>query len=242
MLSHDQLLPNRMLEILLLAIQEQTTIGWSNVFRGYISKQWRILASSHMTNDLAPPQPMDGRRRLDVMLHRIKEFVHKMWTGRNETLHQSDKVDERLFQTNEAAEIRHYFTQPHLLPVYDQHYCTGSVLSVLKSSPASRRRWLMRVRRAGARLLNDQLRQVRITSYFSRKPHMPTPNALPTSANDAQDTCKYTERRVQINMRDASSVSRKRLSQSSLHHFFPGRPPDDLLAANETIHKTPASR
>ena len=192
--SEQDPLPPHFVAMLQVAIQEQTVIGWVALLQGYISKQWRQMASSHMLNAEAPAQPMDGRRRLDVILHRVQGYVLNIWKGRNEMLHRKDQYDEQRFLSNEAAEIRHYFSQPHLLPVQDQHYCTGQVISILRGSPATRRRWLMRVRRARAAQLQDQLRQARITSYFHRtKQSAATLNSdTSISISKAIDTRKYT--------------------------------------------------
>ena len=164
-------LPPHMLEILTAAIKEQSYLGWAYIFRGYFSKQWHHLASSHMTNaSSTATNPSDGRRRLSTILQRIQGFLETIWQGRNEVLHNHAKDDEAKFQSLESAVIRHCFNQPHLLPAQDQHYCAGSLLKLLRRSSSYRRRWLMRVRKARAALLSDQLRQAKITSYFLR-PH-----------------------------------------------------------------------
>ena len=116
----------------------------------------------------AQPQKAEGRRRMSTILLRVQGFITLIWTGRNESLHNQRQYDETKFMSLEAAEIRHYFSQPHLLPVTEQHYCQGSVLKVLQSRPSNRRRWLRRVRKARSDLLLDQLRQARITSFFTR--------------------------------------------------------------------------
>jgi hypothetical protein len=239
--SEQDPLPPHFVAMLQVAIQEQTVIGWVALLQGYISKQWRQMASSHMLNAEAPAQPMDGRRRLDVILHRVQGYVLNIWKGRNEMLHRKDQYDEQRFLSNEAAEIRHYFSQPHLLPVQDQHYCTGQVISILRGSPATRRRWLMRVRRARAAQLQDQLRQARITSYFHRtKQSAATLNSdTSISISKAIDTRKYTERRGSSH--SITFQTSNNMKQTNLHHYFPGRPPDFQHETENSINtKSPA--
>lgn len=223
----DPILPPHMQNILHEAIHEQYTIGWMNLFRGYISSKWFKLAASHMVNAEAPLQPSEGRRRLGVILQRIQLFVNHVWTGRNDMLHRRNKDEEARFLSLEAAEIRHYFTQPHLLPVHTQHYCTGSVLHILRSSPANRRRWLRRVRRARADLITNQLRQARITSYFTRKHKDATSNDMASRppADTARDSRQYTERRIPTPAHQ--QLARKSQQQTRIYHFFPGRPPEN---------------
>jgi hypothetical protein len=219
--SPDPLLPTHMQDILCEAIREQNEIGWMNLLRGYISRQWIVLASSHMLNDQTKLQQQEGRRRLGVILHRIQLFISTIWIGRNDMLHRRDKDDEIRFLSIEAAEIRHYFSQPHLLPVQNQHYCKGSVLKILRSSSANRRRWLMRVRRARSDFLQDRQRQARITSFFARKPNTNhISNTEESTVDNANDSRQYTERRIQDF--DNSRAGAETGNTNSYSSFLPG--------------------
>ena len=238
----ESMLPPHMESMMLEAIHEQNKLGWMNLLRGYISNKWIIIASSHMMNDEAHLQKSDGRRRLGVILQRIQLFVNTMWQGRNEMLHRRDKEDEAKFVSIEAAEIRHYFSQPHLLPVSTQHYCKGSVLQILRSSPANRRRWLRRVRRARADLINNQLRQARITSFFTRRNNDATSHDTGTDTLTAkdEDSRKFTERRIQAS--DTKNTVRKPQQQTRIHHYFPGRPPENPSTGRTVTTKSLASK
>ena len=240
-------LPSHMQVILAKAIIEQSAIGWANLLRGYLSSQWKTLASSHMLNsEMAASNKTDGCRRLGTVLQRIQGFLNQLWQGRNDVLHKHDTGNERKFQSIEAAEIRHFYTQPHLLPARDQHYCDCSLLQLLRSRPAHRRRWLMRVRRARAELLSDQHRQVQITSYFTRqksKDHNFSDSTTHPAQVHPPDHRQYTERRATPTTRSAQKVQHFRNSssrQTKLTHFFPGRPPDSTKTSNPT-NKSPAS-
>jgi hypothetical protein len=137
---YDQSPKQHMRHILQQAIEEQTRIGWIHLFRGYQSTKWRKLAESHMTETTAHPRPDDGNRRLSTIQHRINEFVTILWQGRNQALHNSAQEDTKQFHSLESAEIRHFFTQPHLLAVQDRHYCNGTLNQLLRQRPAHRRR------------------------------------------------------------------------------------------------------
>jgi hypothetical protein len=161
--------PSHIITILQQALDEQSKIGWINAIRGFLSTKWRQLAASHMSNPEALPQEQEGHRRMSIAIHRIQDFVRTRWEGRNEALHQINQDNTAANITLEAAEISHYFNQPHLLPVGDQHYCSGSLTKLLRSRPAYRRRWLRRVRQSRATLLKSQSRQAQITTYFPRQ-------------------------------------------------------------------------
>jgi len=148
-------------------------------------------------------------------------------------LHKSDKDDENKYISLESAEIRHYFHQPHLLSVHDQHYCQGNVLTILQGRPSFRRRWLMRVRRARAALLKDQLRQSRITSYFNRTNFVRAPSET-TRSDDKQPPTR--------NPRPLPTTDHYSLRQQRIYHFFPGRPPDLHGDSTDSSSKSSASK
>jgi hypothetical protein len=168
-----------MLQILESAIQEQEQIGWHNFIKGYQSKVWRELAHTNMDSPGVKASSHDGDCRMSDVHSRVAAFVTQIWKGRNEALHKGSINDTRLYQSLEAAEIRHYFDQPHLLPVGDQHYCTGQLVKLLRSGAATRRRWLQRVRRARKDMISNTNRQTKITNYFRRN-HIIHSDFLPT--------------------------------------------------------------
>ena len=175
-----------MMAILQAALEEQHGIGWLNAIRGFLSKKWQLLASTHTDNINAPANIQDGRRRIGTIIQRIQAFVRSKWEGRNNALHKHNQSDVEKFRTLEAAEIRHYHSQPHLLPVGDQHYCSSSLIKLLRSRPAYRRRWLRRVRKVRSNMIKDQCRQATITTYFIQ--HAPTKktNATPENNNNTK--------------------------------------------------------
>jgi hypothetical protein len=208
--QYNTMFPPYMMSILCEAIAEQTEIGWVNLLRGYFSTKWRDLASRNMANQDAPPTTQDGNCRAGTIIHRVQGYIQLMWKGRNEALHKCNTDDENKFLTLESAVIRHYFQQPHLLSVQDQHYCQGNILKILQGRPSHRRRWLMRVRRARAALLKDKLRQSRITSFFTRNINRATTaQTLPAEIQTPTIHTRQTRTQSQI----------PTLQQPRLYHF-----------------------
>jgi hypothetical protein len=177
---NTQPIPLHMLQMIQTALTKQSAIGWMNIFRGFFSTKWLEIASSHMISPEAAPQNSEGHRRLGTILQRIQGYIKLVWAGRNDALHRTDSETVDKYRSLEAAKIRHYFNQPHLLAIQDQHYCQGQVINILRQRPSHRRRWLMRVRRARADLLKDKLRQAQITKFFPRAP-LPIKPATPTN-------------------------------------------------------------
>jgi hypothetical protein len=186
-----------------------------------------------MTNQDTPLQPQEEHRRISTIVHRIQSFVSVRWEGRNISLHKSEQHEEARQQTLEAAEIRHYFNQPHLIPASDQHYCSRSLTKLLRSQPAYRRRWLRRVRQARADMLNDQSRQALITTYFTRIRTAVTPAKPPGTGT--YDTLPMGN----IPNTTTSGIQRSTTHRAKITHFFPGRPPDPTFTGQ--FHHQPKS-
>jgi hypothetical protein len=223
-----------MMRILTEALEEQQRIGWLNAIRGFLSKKWRVLASTHMDNIEASVNPQDGSRRIGTVIQRIQAFVRTKWEGRNTALHKHDLYDVEKFRTLEAAEIRHYHTQPHLLQVGDQHLCSGSLIKLLRSRPAYRRRWLRRVRKARANMIQDQSRQTNITTYFSRTSDQRQEDATNQHNNNSDRQNHLTPRQRPQNHTTLARTCKGQLQQAKVTHFFPGRPPDSNKTDNTT--------
>ena len=236
----DHLEPH-MITILQDALDEQHRIGWINAIRGFLSKKWKLLASTHMDNKNAPANTQDGTRRIGTIIQRIEAFVKTKWEGRNNALHKHSHDEVEKFRTLEAAEIRHFHTQPHLLPVGDQHYCNGPLVKLLRSRPAYRRRWLRRVRKARANMIQDQCRQATITTYFARITTTRN-DQLPIANNDTHQH-HHIQTTIQMNQDSTQTTARPnrfQQRQAKVTHFFPGRPPDNRPQCSSTTTESHA--
>ncbi|MGV2339258.1 MAG UNVERIFIED_CONTAM: hypothetical protein LVR18_36350 [Planctomycetaceae bacterium] len=219
--NFEQIMKPHMLQILESALQEQEQIGWHNFIKGYQSKVWRELAHTNMDSPGVQASSHDGDRRMSDVYSRVAAFVTQIWKGRNEALHKGSIDDTRLYQSLEAAEIRHYFNQPHLLPVGDQHYCAGQLVKLLRSGAATRRRWLQRVRRARKDMISNTNRQTKITNYFRRNNNSTrlSPEASQPIPDDSRISGLHPNlATTSINCADILVITQP--------HVFPGRPPD----------------
>jgi hypothetical protein len=209
-------LPQHIIDLIRKAEAEQKQIGWHNAARGFLSDKWEMLASMHPTSNL-PLQAQDGRRRIINLIQDTFVLTHTIWKARNQVLH--DKSQKELHQTHhlEVTEITALQSHPGQLPFGDRHHCTNTTLQrLLSSSAATRRRWLMRVRRARLRHTStDGKRQTQMTAFFTRsKPSHPNENnpipfTLPPLASN------------QSNQPLPHNTAQQRMADIN-----PGRPPD----------------
>ena len=199
-----------MQEILATAIEQQTIIGWPAAMKGYLSIQWLRLASVDGTLSAITPV---GRHRTQQSLSALFEFSRSLWLGRNDALHSDQDQADALVYSAESAELRHFHSDPGLLPHADRHYCAISLNRLLRSRPSVRRRWLRRVRTARANFLRDGSLQQNITKYFQPTPVTPP---VPSNQDDRISISQYASAR--------STTTQQRMTS-----YFTGRPPDPAI-------------
>ncbi len=132
--------PQRYHDPLMTAISAQANIGWHHLSRGFLTSAWRDLASLHQTK--STQDSSRGHSRILQALSDLHAFTRSLWEGRNDALHLARDTADAAIYSVESAELRHYHSNPHLLPASDQHYCSKSLDQLLRGSPSTRRRWL----------------------------------------------------------------------------------------------------
>ena len=157
--------PPHMLPLIESAIQSQARIGWLQAIKGFLSKDWRELA----TMDLYHParrEDLLGSRRMTQLVNAFYTYNQTMWSARNEVLHSADSANMLDIRSTELAEIRHNLNHPTLLSFADRHLCDWSIEKLTRNSASTRRRWLRRVKLSCEKATRDGSRQPLITSMF----------------------------------------------------------------------------
>ena len=173
--------PQHTIDLIRAAEEEQHRIGWPNAARGFLSSKWEMLASLHPTSHLHT-QAQDGRRRITNLIHDVFVTTTSIWQARNKVLHDQAQNDVQRQYDLEAIEITNLYSNPKNIPLHDRYHCTNTSLKrLLASSNATKRRWLLRVRRAKTRnTREDGKRQTYLTSFFRRETPAPLPAQMPT--------------------------------------------------------------
>ena len=154
--------PLHLLDLVKAALSAQEMIGWKSALKGYFAKQWAELAQldMHTTN-------LDSRKgelRMKQIIGALSNHIRRLWSSRNSCLHDTDSPSVSV--SAETIEITYYHSRPHMLRLGDQHYCNRPLSSILSSNPATRRRWLRKVKKSSAELTKDDTRQSLLTSFF----------------------------------------------------------------------------
>jgi len=144
------------------------------MFRGYLTKKWYQLASSHFGPDEAPETIIDrndGANRVHRVLKIIHTLTTDIWLGRNEVLHRGAKAHEIQRLSAIDSEITKYHSEADLVLTDDRFYCETSLNRLLKGSAANKRRWLKRVKESRQRKALLLHNQPRITKFFPPDAH-----------------------------------------------------------------------
>ncbi len=146
-----------------LSLQQQ--IGWNSAVKGFLAREWSELAILDMHTSTRDPRA--GHTRMQQIISALCQHTRRLWIARNGCLHDSTS-SILLSSAAEAIEIQYYHSRPHLLRPGDQHYCQRPLSKLLEGPPATRRRWLRKVKQSSAALTKDgTTRQSLITSFFS---------------------------------------------------------------------------
>ena len=108
-----------------------------------------------------------GEMRMLQIIRALSAHTRRIWLSRNDSLHSPNDETLDSIRSSETAEIKFYYDRPHLLRTGDQHYCSRSLSMLLAGSPATRRRWLRKVKESTAELTKDGTRQTLLTNFFS---------------------------------------------------------------------------
>ena len=96
----------------------------------------------------------------------LSSHIRRLWLSRNEVLHSTTDDAMATIRSAETVEIMHYHSHPHLLRTGDQHYYRRSLSKLLAGTPATRRRWLRKVKQSSAELTKDGTSQTLLTNFF----------------------------------------------------------------------------
>jgi hypothetical protein len=149
-----------------IALASQAEIGWQHAAQGFLSNLWRDIAC----RPVFQPGTYDEKKGTACM-HNIVNGIYnhniRLWKSRNAVLHSTDDAALATIRSTEAVEIIDLHSHPDSLRFADRYLCSRPLDTLLSSAPATRRRWLRRVKASKEQHLRDGTRQVLITSFLA---------------------------------------------------------------------------
>ncbi|KAI2505996.1 hypothetical protein MHU86_8407 [Fragilaria crotonensis] len=161
--------PEHMKDTITRILHEQELIGWDNALKGFLSKSWMDLAS--MRYDDSSIDRTEGAHRLRRSTIRAL-YVYTtgvVWRARNSALHESEHDLNRRLHSNMHDTILQLHRNPDQICFDDRYLCDMPLETLLKSSAATQRRWIKKMRDSQAMYTRLGEQQTLITSFFSRR-------------------------------------------------------------------------
>ena len=150
------------------ALAEQNLIGWSQAVRGYLSQEWRQMASEGIY-DTDKFNEGRGHQTLRLVFSALFTYTTNMWKARNRVLHDDQSPDLRAIRDQEVAVITELYKNQDKIGATDRHYCERPLEFILQKKPSSRRRWVRYMHRARTRYTSEFQHQPLITSFFRKR-------------------------------------------------------------------------
>ena len=147
--------PNRLKRLLNIAIRQQNHIGWGQVFRGRLAREFQTYASHQKHSK--PTNIYVSQEWSIRLIQWLWDQVESQWTLRNESLHGIDIEDTRSKVRGRITEEvrRIYACKDQLLPRDQNTILNRPIETVLTWNTAQMQIWTETVRPTINRLIQD---------------------------------------------------------------------------------------
>lgn len=145
--------------LLNIAIKNQNSIGWGQVFRGRLASEFQTYATHQKYG--RPTNSYVSQEWSIRLIQRLWDQVESQWTLRNESLHGIDIEDTRSKVRGRITEEvrRLYALKDQLLPKDQRIMLSRSIETVLTWSTAQMKIWTETIRPAINRCLQEAVRE-----------------------------------------------------------------------------------
>ena len=182
------------------AVARQTTIGWINMFRGFISLEWGHIYSLTDYSTSWETRQSQSTHQLALVICALQDYSLAIWKSRNDVLHENSELSRSILQDK----LHHDITTLYALgPTYSpiiQSYFSISLEDRLKRPLRHKQRWLRLAYLATSHATSKGSRQQVMSTYF---PYTPSEAPLATTHSVLP-----------------SPVPLTLLQQVPIHHYF----------------------
>lgn len=148
-----------------LTAKRQTSIGWENAAKGYLSKEWHGLAALH-TFDPKRLESDLAAKRMKNLVKDLQAYTKHLWKSRNEILHSATNAEMDNIRSTTQSEIRHFYAHPDLIQCEDNYLFRLPLTRLLSSNRSTQDRWIHRVKASAKRKQKESNTQTLITQFF----------------------------------------------------------------------------
>ena len=159
------------------AILSQSSIGWTNLFRGFVSNAWGFIY--YEDDDECPLQAESSPKALNhlaLVVRALQDYSLAIWKSRNVVLHENSVQSLEIVHADlNQAISRLYDLKASYSPIL-QSYFTIPLPDRLLRPLCHKQRWLRLATLASSHSTSKGSRQQLVSTYF---PYVPTGTDLP---------------------------------------------------------------
>ena len=144
-------------------VEEQETIGWGNLFCGFVS----LRLATYMDNHLRDQDNCDGPEWVIRLLRLLQSWVAECWHARCQQEHQKNKEHASATRLNLLSRIEHVYEVQHKVPVSFWHCFKYPLKYFHDKSDNFLENWLILYEKLILDSAQDPQRQQNITEFFS---------------------------------------------------------------------------
>jgi hypothetical protein len=165
-----------------LTAKRQTSIGWENAAKGYLSKAWHGLAALHMSDPTCLESDL-AAKRMKNLVKDLQVYSKHLWKSRNELLHSDTNAELDLIRSTMHSDIRHFYAHPELIQREDYYLFRLPLTRLLSSNRSTQDRWIHRVKASAKRKQKEINHQTLITQFFSHNNNQICPSSSLATKN-----------------------------------------------------------
>jgi hypothetical protein len=159
-------------------LRTQSSIGWTNLFRGFLSVEWGSLTATPDSSVTIDDHTANVTHHLSVVIRALQDYSLAIWKSRNDVLHANDAGCQAILQADLHRQISLlYSLGPTYSPIIQSYFSVP--LDIRLTRPLRhKQRWLRLALLATSHATAQGSRQQVISNYF---PYAPTATVLPDS-------------------------------------------------------------
>ena len=162
------------------ALASQTIIGWTHVFRGFVSLDWGDFYSQDDDTPLDIRKTQAEKSLANVVLA-AQNYTLAIWKSRNAVLHEANSIGADVVHASlNQAITQLYGIRSTLSPIL-QSYFHMPLEDRLRRSPRQRKRWLRLAQLASSHSSASGSRQQLLSTYYPHAPQAPEYHCAPVT-------------------------------------------------------------
>jgi hypothetical protein len=161
-------------------LQTQSAIGWTNLFRGFVSVEWGLFQDHPPLSTTLDDHNTTVTQHLSVVIRALQDYSLDIWKSRNAVLHENDAGCQAIHLADLHRQISLlYSLGPTFSPIIQSYFTVPLSIRLLRSQ-RHKRRWLRLALLTTSHATAQGSRQQVISNCFPYAPTATVPSYRPS--------------------------------------------------------------